>query len=114
MAEGVDLHLNCRFIIHHDLCWNPSTLEQRTGRVDRIGAKVEQCGKSIHIYHPYIAATQDEKMYKVVMDRARWFNILMGEEYKEDLVSTEAIAERISLPEKVVRDLSFKLEVYNH
>ncbi|WP_367183558.1 helicase-related protein [Lentimicrobium sp.] len=22
MAEGVDLHLNCRHIIHHDLCWN--------------------------------------------------------------------------------------------
>ena len=29
MAEGVDLHLNCRHVIHHDLCWNPSTLEQR-------------------------------------------------------------------------------------
>jgi superfamily II DNA/RNA helicase len=22
MAEGVDLHLNCRHVIHHDLCWN--------------------------------------------------------------------------------------------
>lgn len=30
MAEGVDLHLNCRHVIHHDLCWNPSTLEQRS------------------------------------------------------------------------------------
>jgi len=49
MAEGVDLHLNCRYIIHHDLCWNPSTLEQRTGRVDRIGAKVEKCGSPINI-----------------------------------------------------------------
>ena len=37
MAEGVALHLHCRYIIHHDLCWNPSTLEQRTGRIDRIG-----------------------------------------------------------------------------
>jgi hypothetical protein len=50
MAEGVDLHLNCRHIIHHDLCWNPSTLEQRTGRIDRIGAKVERCGQPIKIY----------------------------------------------------------------
>ncbi len=41
MAEGVDLHRFCRYVIHHDLCWNPSTLEQRTGRIDRIGAKVE-------------------------------------------------------------------------
>ena len=23
LAEGVDLHLNCRHVIHHDLCWNP-------------------------------------------------------------------------------------------
>ena len=37
MAEGVDLHRFCRYVIHHDLCWNPSTLEQRTGRIDRPG-----------------------------------------------------------------------------
>jgi len=78
MAEGVDLHLNCRHIIHHDLCWNPSTLEQRTGRIDRIGAKVERCGQPIKIYLPYIAMTQDEKMYRVVMDRERWFQVVMG------------------------------------
>ena len=29
LAEGVDLHRFCRYVIHHDLCWNPSTLEQR-------------------------------------------------------------------------------------
>ena len=112
MAEGVDLHLNCRHIIHHDLSWNPSILEQRTGRIDRIGAKVEQCGKSMEVYLPYVAATQDEKMFKVVMDRERWFNILMGEEYKEDLMSTEKIAERIPLPDDIVKELAFKLEVY--
>jgi superfamily II DNA or RNA helicase len=112
MAEGVDLHLNCRFIIHHDLSWNPSILEQRTGRIDRIGAKVEQCGKSLEVYLPYVAATQDEKMYKVVMDRERWFNILMGEEYKDDLMTTEKIAERIPLPEEIVKELMFKLEAY--
>jgi superfamily II DNA/RNA helicase len=73
MAEGVDLHRFCRYVIHHDLCWNPSTLEQRTGRIDRIGAKVEQCGHPIHVYLPYLAETQDEKIYRVVMDRERWF-----------------------------------------
>jgi SNF2 family DNA or RNA helicase len=111
MAEGVDLHLNCRFIIHHDLCWNPSTLEQRTGRIDRIGAKVEQCGQPINIYHPYIAETQDEKIYKVVMDRARWFNILMGEKYEDSLEKTDKLADRLPLPHAVVRELSFKLDL---
>lgn len=111
MAEGVDLHLNCRYIIHHDLCWNPSTLEQRTGRIDRIGAKAELCGQPINIYLPYISETQDEKMYNVVMDRARWFNILMGEDYKEDLETTEKLAERLELPEEIVKELAFRLEV---
>jgi SNF2 family DNA or RNA helicase len=71
---GGDLHRFCRYVIHHDLCWNPSTLEQRTSRVNRIGANVEQCGQPIRIYLPYLGETQDEKQYRVVMDRERWFN----------------------------------------
>lgn len=114
LAEGVDLHLNCRNIIHHDLCWNPSTLEQRTGRVDRIGAKVEQCGVPINVYLPYISETQDEKMYKVVKDRGRWFNILMGENYKEDFITTEKLANRIPLPDTVMNTLKFNLAVYQN
>lgn len=111
MAEGVDLHRNCRYVIHHDLCWNPSTLEQRTGRVDRIGAKAEICGHPIHVYLPYIAATQDEKMYRVVMDRERWFSVVMGENYQIDARSTEKLAERIPLPEEAAAALAFRLEV---
>lgn len=111
MAEGVDLHLNCRHIIHHDLCWNPSTLEQRTGRVDRIGAKAEKCGQPIQVYLPYISETQDEKMYKVVTERERWFNIVMGEKYKVNAISTDAYAERVPLPEELAKELAFRLEV---
>lgn len=112
MAEGVDLHRFCRYVIHHDLCWNPSTLEQRTGRVDRIGAKVEQCGKSIRVYLPFLAETQDEKQYRVVMDRERWFSVVMGESFRTDARSTEALAERIPLPESLARELAFRLEAH--
>lgn len=111
MAEGVDLHLNCRFVLHHDLCWNPSTLEQRTGRVDRIGARAEVCGEPICIYLPYIAETQDEKMYRVVMDRERWFNVVMGEDYKVDLRTAEKIASRVPLPASAASELAFDLSV---
>lgn len=31
MAEGVHLHVSCRQVIHYDLSWNPSNVEQRTG-----------------------------------------------------------------------------------
>ena len=110
MSEGVDLHLNCRHIIHHDLCWNPSNLEQRTGRIDRIGAKAERAGESIQVYLPYIAETQDEKMYRVVMDRERWFNVVMGEDYRIDAKTTDKLANRIPFPNAAAHELAFKLE----
>ncbi len=110
LAEGVDLHLHCRYVIHHDLCWNPSTLEQRTGRVDRIGSKAERVGQSIHVYLPYVAATQDEKMYRVVRDRERWFQIVMGDKYEVDEAETDRRAARIPLPRAILNDLMLRLE----
>ncbi|TWU54899.1 ATP-dependent helicase HepA [Rubripirellula tenax] len=110
LSEGVDLHLNCRYMIHHDLCWNPSNLEQRTGRIDRIGAKAERAGQSIQVFLPFIAETQDEKMYRVVMDRERWFNVVMGEDYRIDAKTTDKLASRIPFPESAARELSFRLE----
>jgi len=111
LAEGVDLHLNSRHVIHHDLCWNPSTLEQRTGRVDRIGSKAERCGLFDSGHAPFIGQTQDEKMYRVVMDRERWFQVVMGEDYRLDLESTEKLAERVPFPEAAARALVFNLSV---
>lgn len=112
MAEGVDLQLDCRFVIHHDLCWNPSTMEQRTGRVDRIGAKAEKVGRPIHVYWPYVAETQDEKMYRVVRDRERWFQVIMGDEYSLEDDDTEAYSRRIPLPETAASELAFQLAVH--
>jgi hypothetical protein len=112
LAEGVDLHLDCRYVIHHDLCWNPSTLEQRTGRVDRIGCKAEQVTKPIGVYLPFLGGTQDEKMYRVVRDRERWFQVVMGEKYALDELGLERLANRLPLPESAARELTLKLEVY--
>jgi hypothetical protein len=36
-SEGLNLHRRCRTVIHFELPWSPSRIEQRTGRVDRIG-----------------------------------------------------------------------------
>jgi superfamily II DNA/RNA helicase len=109
LAEGVDLHLNCRYVIHHDLSWNPSTLEQRSGRVDRIGCKAEQVRQPIHLYLPYVAETQDEKMFRVVRDRERWFQIVMGETYEVDEAATDARAARVPLPAAVQQELAMRL-----
>jgi hypothetical protein len=111
LAEGVDLHLDCRFVVHHDLSWNPSDLEQRTGRVDRIGSKSERARRPIYVYLPYVTATQDEKMFRVVRDRERWFSVIMGEKYALDEASTEKLAQRIPFPEAAARGLAFDLAV---
>jgi superfamily II DNA or RNA helicase len=36
-SEGLNLHHRCRVIVHYELAWNPSRLEQRAGRIDRLG-----------------------------------------------------------------------------
>ena len=59
---------------------------------------------------PYVAGTQDEKMFQVVRDRERWFQVVMGEQYKTDELSTDRLADRVPLPEKAAADLAFRLE----
>ena len=49
-------------------------------------------------------------MYRVVIDRERWFNIVMGEKFKIDVSSIDKLAERLILPEKIINELQFKLE----
>jgi superfamily II DNA or RNA helicase len=111
LAEGVDLHLSCRHVIHHDLDWNPSLLEQRTGRVDRLGCKAERARAPIQVFLPYVAATQDEKMYRVVRDRERWFQIIMSEKYETAEAATDRRAQRIPLPKAVQEKLALHLDV---
>jgi hypothetical protein len=38
-SEGLNLHERCRLVIHLELPWTPVRLEQRVGRVDRIGQR---------------------------------------------------------------------------
>lgn len=117
MAEGVDLHLNCRHVIHHDLDWNPSSLEQRTGRIDRLGAKAERTGHPIRVYLPYLEGCQDEKLFRVVMDRERWFGVVMGAEeamarvLKFSAWELECLANEVPIPVALVEKLQLQLAV---
>ena len=107
MGEGVDLQRFCRQVIHHDLAWNPSTIEQRTGRIDRIGCKAE--GRHpIMVYLPYLAGTADERQYRVMTDREQWFRVVMGQEAVARLITHGAIG-AAPLPSAVSEELNFKL-----
>lgn len=109
LGEGVDLHRFCRHLIHHDLCWNPSSLEQRTGRLDRIHCKAEVARRPIIVYLPFIAGSADEKMFRVVRDRERWFQVVMGQKFELDERTTENLASRIPLPSEIATELLFDL-----
>jgi len=107
MGEGVDLQRNCRYVIHHDLDWNPSTIEQRTGRIDRIGCKAE--GKqSIVVDLPYLAGMGDERQFKVMAERETWFKVVMGQDKVAQLISEEN-APAVPLPPVITKRLSFRL-----
>src|SRR5207247_1060626 len=45
LSEGLDLHA-ASVIVHLDLPWNPARLEQRVGRVRRLGSTHE----TVHVY----------------------------------------------------------------
>jgi len=109
MAEGVDLQRFCRHVIHHDLAWNPSTIEQRTGRVDRLGCKAEG-QQPIVVYLPYLAGTADERQFQVMSEREKWFRVVMGEDEVARLITSDS-STAISLPRAISEDLSFKLDL---
>jgi len=45
-GEGLNLHHKCRVVVNLELPWNPVRLEQRIGRVDRIGQT-----RRVHAFH---------------------------------------------------------------
>jgi ERCC4-related helicase len=109
MGEGVDLQRFCRHVIHHDLAWNPSSIEQRTGRIDRLGCKAEG-RQPIVVYLPYLAGTADERQYQVMSDRERWFRVVMGQKEVAQLITRES-SSAIPLPDEVANELSFDLGI---
>ncbi|MGV0795509.1 DEAD/DEAH box helicase [Mycolicibacterium elephantis] len=113
MAEGVDLQRDCRHVIHHDLDWNPSTLEQRTGRIDRIGSKAEAVEEPVVIYEPYLGGTHDEKMFRVVKDRERWFGVVMGEIPDFGERATDRQESRVPLPIALAEQLTMNLSIWD-
>ena len=49
-GEGLNLHHRCRLVVDVELPWNPLRLEQRIGRVDRLGQQRTVHG--IRLFHP--------------------------------------------------------------
>jgi len=56
-AEGLNLHHHCRLVVNLELPWNPMRLEQRIGRVDRIGQR-----RTVHAFHLIAAGTGETRL----------------------------------------------------
>ncbi len=64
----------CRILINYDLPWNPMKLEQRIGRLDRIG----QESREIYIYNLFMEGTIETDVISALLKRINLFEESIG------------------------------------
>jgi len=64
----------CRMLINYDLPWNPMKLEQRIGRLDRIGQK----SREIYIYNFFMEGTVETDVIHALIKRINLFEESIG------------------------------------
>lgn len=72
-AEGLNFQF-CGSLINYDMPWNPMRVEQRIGRVDRLGQQFDE----IRIVNLHYADTIETQVYQALSSRIRLFETLVG------------------------------------
>jgi SNF2 family DNA or RNA helicase len=72
-AEGLNFQF-CSNLINYDLPWNPMAVEQRIGRLDRIGQK-----KDMNIYSLATKDTMEEKVVDLIINKMCCIGLVIGE-----------------------------------
>ena len=72
MSEGLNLQ-TCDRLVNFDLPWNFMRVEQRIGRVDRIGGK-----PIIKVTNLFYEGTVEDDIYRRIRDRHDWFTNVVG------------------------------------
>ncbi|MGN0907149.1 MAG: DEAD/DEAH box helicase, partial [Bullifex sp.] len=72
-SEGIDLQF-CNTIINYDLPWNPMRLEQRIGRIDRIG----QASEKIFVYNIFSENTIEDQVLDALYTKINLFQGTIG------------------------------------
>jgi SNF2 family DNA or RNA helicase len=72
-GEGINLQF-CRHVINYDLPWNPMRLEQRIGRVHRLGQTDD-----VYIYNFAVKNTVEEHILTLLYEKIRLFERVIGE-----------------------------------
>lgn len=72
-GEGINLQF-CNHIINFDLPWNPMRLEQRIGRIHRLGQE-----KDVMIYNFAIKDTVEDHILKLLYEKINLFEKVIGD-----------------------------------
>lgn len=72
-GEGINLQF-CNHVINYDLPWNPMRVEQRIGRVHRLGQT-----KDVHIYNLTTKGTIEEYILHLLYEKINLFEMVIGE-----------------------------------
>ena len=73
-AEGLNLQ-NCGSMLNYDMPWNPMKVEQRIGRIDRIGQRRPE----VRVRHFMYEGTVEADVYAALGDRIDWFETVVGD-----------------------------------
>ena len=72
-GEGINLQF-CNKIINYDLPWNPMRLEQRIGRIHRLGQE-----RDVYIYNMATKHTVEEHILKLLYEKIHLFEKVVGD-----------------------------------
>jgi len=72
-SEGLNLQ-SCSYLINYDLPWNPMRVEQRIGRIDRIGQRFA----TVTVRNYVVPGTVEERVYAALAGRIDDFSELLG------------------------------------
>lgn len=72
-SEGLNLQAACH-LINVDVPWNPARLEQRFGRIDRLGQKA----KTVTFYNLWYPGSIEERMYGVILEKGADIGFSVG------------------------------------
>ncbi|MEM1043499.1 MAG: helicase-related protein [Bacteroidota bacterium] len=72
-SEGLNLQ-TCGVLVNYDMPWNPMRVEQRIGRVDRIGQRYPE----VWVRNYFYEGTVEARVYRALEDRIDWFENVVG------------------------------------
>ena len=90
-AEGLNLQKSANSMINFDLPWDPMKLEQRIGRIQRLG----QESPEIYIYNLFFVNTAEDDIYQVLKRKLELFEQTVGA--LEDIIGNMVGADQFEL-----------------